>query len=124
MKDALVPLHSSALIGIFREVLESSLIERGSRQGVELLGPVDEFWRGVPLTELRRMAEAGNMAAQGELAWRFAAGEGIARSYPQAVRWAAASAECACASGEAVLGWLRYNGFGLQKDHAEAARLF
>ena len=124
MSDALIPLHSPILLGIFREALETSLIERGATQGLDLLGPADEFWRSLPLTELARMAEAGNAQAQAELAWRYAVGEKPEKSFVQAVRWASLSAEHHCAAGEAVLGWLLYHGFGLPKDHFEAARLF
>ena len=81
-----------ALMGLFQEVLESSLVERGAVQGLELFGHADEFWRDVPVLELRRMAEDGNPVAQAELAWRLAAGEGVAKSYAQAVNWAAKSA--------------------------------
>src|SRR5487761_2122791 len=119
-----IPLHSPALLGIFREALETSLIERGAKQGIDLLGPADEFWRSLPMAELMRMAEAGNAEAQAELAWRCAVGEGVTKSYSRAALWAAASEERGCAAGEAVLGWLLYHGFGLPKDHSEAARLF
>ena len=55
-----MPLHAPALLGIFREALDSSLIERGAVQGIELLGSVDVFWRALGLSELERMAVAGN----------------------------------------------------------------
>ena len=124
MSGALIPLHSPVLLGIFRDALETSLIERGAAQAIELLGPADEFWRCLPLSELMRMAEAGNPKAQAELAWRYAVGEGVDKSHIQAARWATLSAERNCASGEAVLGWLLYHGFGLPKDQIEAAVLF
>ena len=125
LADGLVPLHAPALLGIFREALDSSLIERGAAQGIELLGSADEFWRALMLAELSRMAAAGNPQAQAELAWRYAVGGGGAgKSYLQAVRWATQSAERPCAAGEAVLGWLLYHGFGLPRDITEAARLF
>ncbi|MBU3908452.1 MAG: sel1 repeat family protein [Gammaproteobacteria bacterium] len=120
----LIPLGPPALLGLFREVLESSLVERGVAQGLELLGHADEFWRAVPLAELQRMAQGGNAAAQAELAWRSAVGEGLPKSVADAVNWATQSAEKKSPAGEAVLGWLLYHGMGLPKDYAEAARLF
>ncbi len=120
-----MPLHAPALLGIFREALDSSLIERGAVQGIELLGSVDAFWRALGLSELERMAVAGNHAAQAELAWRHAVGEsGAVLSYEHSLRWATPSAEAGCAAGEAVLGWLLYHGFGVPRDETEAARLF
>lgn len=125
LSHGLVPLHAPVLLDIFREALDSSLIERGAAQGVELLGSADEFWRALALVELARMATAGNPQAQAELAWRYAVGGGGAeKNYLQAVRWATLSAERPCAAGESVLGWLLYHGFGLPGDMAEAARLF
>ena len=120
----LLPLGPPALLGLFREVLESSLVERGVAQGLELLGHADEFWRAVPLAELQRMAQGGNAAAQAELAWRAAVGEGLPKSVADAVKWATQSAEKESPAGEAMLGWLLYHGMGLPKDYAEAARLF
>jgi hypothetical protein len=120
----LIPLGSPALLGLLREVLESSLVERGVAQGLELLGHVDEFWPSVPLPELQRMAQGGNVVAQAELAWRSAIGAGLPKSAADAVHWASQSAERKSPAGEAVLGWLLYHGMGLPKDHGEAARLF
>ncbi len=125
LTDGLQPLHAPVLLDIFREVLDSSLIERGATQGIELLGSMDEFWRGVTLIELARMATAGNPQAQAEWAWRHAVGGGgEVKNYLHAVRWATQSAERGCAAGESVLGWLLFHGFGLPKDINEAARLF
>ncbi|HEX8963973.1 MAG TPA: hypothetical protein VF801_13310, partial [Rhodocyclaceae bacterium] len=67
MSNELVPLRIPVLMGFFREVLESSLVERGVAQGLELIGHADEFWTAVPLVELKRMAEGGNANAQAEL---------------------------------------------------------
>jgi hypothetical protein len=94
-----MPCPAGALIGLLREALDSTLIERGAAHGLELLGHAEGFWSGLPLIELRRMAEAGNRNAQAELAWRHAAGEGVPKSYPTAVRWASVSAEHACPAG-------------------------
>ncbi|HLA35445.1 MAG TPA: hypothetical protein VJ001_11335, partial [Rhodocyclaceae bacterium] len=124
MSQSLVPLPTGALLGLFREALESSLVERGAVQGLELLGHAEGFWNGLAQLELEKMAAGGNRNAQAELAWRYAIGEHVAKNYPSALRWAHESAEHACAAGEAVLGWLLYQGFGLPRDHAEAVRLF
>jgi TPR repeat protein len=124
MSHSLIPLPAGALIGLLREALESTLVERGVAHGLELLGHAEGFWSGLPLIELRRMAESGNRNAQAELGWRHASGESVAKSYAEAVRWASASAEHACPAGEAVLGWLLYQGFGLPRDYREAVRLF
>jgi hypothetical protein len=40
------PLPAVALLGIFREALESTLVERGASQGLELLGHAEGFWSG------------------------------------------------------------------------------
>lgn len=119
-----VPLRPAAVLGLFRDVLESSLVDRGIAHGLELLGSAEEFWHDVDVAELRRMAEGGNAGAQAELAWRYAMAEGLERSYFDAQRWAARSAEAGCPSGEAILGWLLYHGHGLPRDPVEAARLF
>ena len=119
----LLPLRSSALLGLFREVLESSLVERGATEGLELLGPADGFWRQVRLIELKRMAAGGNPAAQAEMAWRHVTGTGVPRSATEALRWAGRSAESGCGAGEAGLGWLLDNGQGVPRDYHEAARL-
>jgi len=70
MSVTLIPLHTLELLGIFRETLETSLIERGAAQGIDLRGPADEFWRSFPPHELSHMAEAGNGQAQAERASR------------------------------------------------------
>ena len=123
--SALAPLQASTLLGIFQAALDSSLVERGAAQAIELLGSADEFWQALALHELQRMATAGNPQAQAELAWRCAtASGGMSRSAAQAVRWASLSAEQHCPAGAAMLGWLLYHGIGLPRDLQEAARLF
>ena len=110
MKQSLVPLASGALLGFFREALESALIERGAAHGMELLGRAEDFWHSVEPVELQRMAAGGNGNAQAELAWRHAAGDRAPKEPPAEVRWAMQSAEKDCTAGVAVLGWLLYHG--------------
>ena len=81
MSHSLMPLPAGTLVGLLREALDSTLIERGAAHGIELLGHAEGFWSGLPLTEVQRMAAAGNRIAQAELAWRHAAGEGLVKSY-------------------------------------------
>ena len=120
---SLAPLRSSALLGLFQEVLDTRLVERGALQGIELLGPAESFWRQVRLVELKRMAAGGNPAAQAEMAWRCATGAAGLRDATEALRWASRSAESGCGAGEAALGWLLYHGVGAPRDYPEAARL-
>ena len=120
---SLAPLRSTALLGLFREVLDNSLVERGALEGIPLLGPSEDFWRQVRLAELKRMAAGGNPAAQAEMAWRCATGVGVAHDATESLRWAGRSAESGCGAGEAVLGWLLYHGLGAPRDYPEATRL-
>lgn len=123
---------TSTLLGIFRVALDSSLIERGTQQAMALLGSASHFWSALKLSELERMAQAGNAEAQAELAWRLgrieALDERVAAHQDerprQAAHWAGLAAAQGCAAGQAVLGWLHYHGRGLAQDHDEAARLF
>ncbi len=120
----LVSLAAPALLNLFKVALDSSLVERGTRQALELIGSSDQFWRACAVSELESMAAGGNAAAQAELAWRYAVGEGVGQSYAHAMRWASRSAEMGVPAGSAVLGWLIYQGAGVPQDHVEAARLF
>ncbi|MFN6960974.1 MAG: hypothetical protein ACK4N6_01920, partial [Rhodocyclaceae bacterium] len=81
---ALVPLETPALLGLLREALDGSLVERGFAEGLELLGDADVFWQGVETHELQRMARGGNTQAMAELAWRCAVGVGMPQSAPDA----------------------------------------
>ncbi|MBI5109155.1 MAG: sel1 repeat family protein [Rhodocyclales bacterium] len=122
MNTGLAPLAPAALLGIFRNELETPLVVRGAAQGVEMLGGV-EFWASLSIPDLKRMALGGNGKAQAELAWRHAGGGHEGRP-AEALRWALKSAESDCVAGIAVLGWLLHKGLGLPRDDAEAARLF
>lgn len=117
---ALAPLKSSALL--LREVIESNLIERGAFQGLYLFGPPDEFWRNVPLTDLKRMAVGGNGDAQVELAWRYYHGFDLQQNHAEAVRWLTPITDRPRALN--LLAWCYFFGRGVAEDPSAAARLW
>ena len=101
MTTALVSLATPALLNLFKVALDSSLVERGARQALELIGSSDRFWCACAVSELEPMAAGGNAAAQAELAWRYAVGEGVPQSYVRALHWATRSAEAGVPGGSA-----------------------
>lgn len=109
---------------IFQAALDSSLVERGALQALEVLGAPEAFWRDLDDTRLERMAQSGNASAQAEWAWRLATSESGPAALAQALDWASRAAERGDPAGQAVLGWLLYHGQGIPQDHPEAARLF
>ncbi|MDP2752576.1 MAG: tetratricopeptide repeat protein [Rhodocyclaceae bacterium] len=117
---ALVPIKPSALL--LREVIESSLIERGAFQGLDLLGPPDDFWRNVPLSDLKRMATGGNVDAQMELAWRYYHGIDLPQDYAKTVRLLTPITDRPRALN--LLAWCHFFGRGVSDDPVAAARLW
>jgi hypothetical protein len=68
-------------------------------------------------------AARGNAEAQADLALAYMRGEGLARDFFAARRWAQAAADQQCAAGQHVLAVLLLRGWGGAKDEAGAARL-
>jgi hypothetical protein len=91
------PLPGPALLNIFLNLLDPSLVERRVQQGIELLGEFEVLWADLSLAQLLRIAKSDNAQTSGELAWRYALSLGVVRSYAIAVHWDMVSTESSSA---------------------------
>jgi localization factor PodJL len=73
---------------------------------------------------LRAAAAAGDMAAEYEVASRFADGRGVAASNEQAAHWLQRAADQGLAPAQFRLGGLYEKGIGVKKDLAKARDLY
>ena len=73
---------------------------------------------------LRKLAEAGDAAAQTELGERYEDGRNVVQDYAVAVSWFRRAAEQGHAPGQAALGFMYDLGRGVRENHDEAARWY
>ena len=73
---------------------------------------------------LRKLAEAGDAAAQTELGERYEDGRNVVQDYAVAVSWVRRAAEQGHAPGQAALGFMYDLGRGVRENHDEAARWY
>ena len=79
----------------------------------------------IELSELVKMAEAGEVLAELELGNRFYYGEGGAElDLEKAVFWYGKSAEKECAEAQCLLGYCLREGIGTDADYEKAFALF
>ena len=79
---------------------------------------------GDPSTELIAKAEAGDIAAQMELATQYATGEGAAKNMPESLKWLSKAAEQGNSEAQMKLGGIYIGGRGVKKSSSEAAKWF
>jgi hypothetical protein len=72
----------------------------------------------------RKAADQGDAAAQFDLGWLYARGQGVETNHSEALRWYRKSAEQGNASAQHWLGHCYLSGTGTAKDEAEAFRWF
>lgn len=79
---------------------------------------------GDAVAELQGRADAGEAAAQMELASRFEAGEGVAKDMQVALKWYVKSAEQGNVTAQLELGKIYIRGRGVRRNSSEAAKWF
>ena len=88
---------------------------------------MDAYERGdydTALKEWRPLAERGNEAAQANLGFMYAKGQGVPQDDQEAVRWSRLAAEQGDAVAQCNLGVMYNKGQGVPQDYQEAARWF
>ena len=73
------------------------------------------------LTELRPLANQGDVAAQNRLGFMYSNGKGVTQDDTQAVSWYRKAADQGDASAQINLGSMYQNGKGVQQDETQAA---
>src|ERR1017187_10354791 len=74
--------------------------------------------------EIKAKAEAGDAAAQFNLGFSYAQGEGVAKDEVEAVKWFRKAAEQNHAKAQYNLGFCYHNGQGVAKDEVEAVKWY
>mgnify|MGYP006156604439 CR=1 FL=1 len=74
------------------------------------------------LKEWKPLAEAGDAAAQYNLALMYRNGKGVPQDYAEAIRWYRLAAEQGLAEAQTNLGIMYDNGEGVPQDYAEAVK--
>jgi TPR repeat protein len=85
------------------------------------------LWRAdyaMALELLKPLAEQGNADAQDELGGMYAAGWGVAQSYPEALEWFRKAAAQKNVAATLSLGSFYDNGWGVEKDPAQALKWY
>jgi TPR repeat protein len=73
---------------------------------------------------LVQKAHAGDVAAQCNLAYRYAHGQGVEQNYTEAARWYKRAADLGNADAQYNLGYLYDAGRGVSQNYAEAAKWY
>ncbi len=73
---------------------------------------------------LRKLADLGNGSAMRVLGRWYAAGYGLPKSKPEALRWYQRAAEHGDADAYSDVGWMYFQGDGVAEDNAKAVRYF
>ena len=69
-----------------------------------VVGAVTAAHADEPLDQLVPRAERGDAAAQSELGWKYAKGDGVTQNYPEAVKWFRKAADQDHAASQSNLG--------------------
>ena len=88
---------------------------------------VDAYERGdyeTALKEWRPLAERGNEAAQANLGFMYAKGQGVPQDDQEAVRWSRLAAEQGDAVAQCNLGVMYNKGQGVPQDYTEAVKWY
>ena len=75
-------------------------------------------------SELVARAEAGAVAAQTELGYIYAVGEGVAQDFTTALQWFKRAADLGYADAQYNYGNMYANGFGVDQDYAQALQWY
>ncbi len=84
---------------------------------------VDAYERGdyeTALKEFRPLAERGNEAAQANLGFMYAKGQGVPQDYTEAVKWYRLAVEQGDAVAQATLGLMYAKGQGVAQNYIQA----
>ncbi len=76
----------------------------------------------VAFQEFEALAEAGNVAAQYNLAQMYRHGQGVPKDYPAAITWYEKAAEAGLSSAQNNLARMHVEGKGVAVDYATAVR--
>ena len=88
---------------------------------------LDQFQTGdvtAAIVGLIALARDGDADAQYDLGWRYFCGDGVPKSYSEAVKWYRLAAEQGHAKAQFHLGDRHYWGIGVDKNRAEAAEWY
>src|ERR1035441_10653995 len=107
-----MPKDGDSSLGLSR--VSSSLIARGRRDAEAIARQVD------PLSETRRLAEQGDVDAQGRLGYAYYCGQGVPQGYAEAAKWFRKAADQGQAIAQHNLGVVYHRGEGVPQDYAEA----
>ena len=72
----------------------------------------------------RSAAAEGNVIAQYELAQKYASGQGVAQSYPEALKWYKLAADLGLADAQNKLGEMYEKGQGVRVNYTEALKWY
>ena len=89
-----------------------------------MIGVVTEAHADEPPAQLSALAEQGDAAAQSELGWKYAKGDGVPQSYAEAVKWFRKAADQGNVPAQINLGVSYARGEGVSQDFAEAAKWY
>jgi len=109
----------------FRTLLGEASIQRVLFLAAALvIGAVTAAYPDEPLDQLLPRAERGDVAAQSELGWKYAKGDGVPQSYAEAVKWFRKAADQGNVAAQINLGVSYAKGDGVPQDYAEAAKWY
>lgn len=78
----------------------------------------------IDIQVLKQDAQRGDVNAQARLGALYYLGEGVAQSYPEAVKWYRKAAKQGHASAQFLLGSCYYYGEGVMKSYSEAVKWY
>lgn len=103
--------------------VKSDLIARGRRDAEAIERRASETID--PLSETRRLAEAGNATAQHSLGYSYWTGHGVSQDYVEAMKWYRRAADQGYAASQANIGYAYHAGKGgVSQDFAEAMKWY
>ena len=73
---------------------------------------------------IRAKAESGDADCQYQLGLRYQMGDGVAKNFPEAIKWYRKAAERNLPDAQAKLGYCYLNGLGVAKDETEAVKWY
>jgi len=117
---AAVSTQSAPAVGPAQPAAPLGASGRSSGQAVSSSPPSAPSQSAQGPTELRRRAEAGNVDAMLELAWRLLEAKSSA-TFGEATRWFQAAASAGNPTGMNNLGWMHEHGIGVARDAPAAA---
>jgi TPR repeat protein len=89
-----------------------------------VIGVVTAARADEPLDQLSARAQRGDAAAQAELGWKYASGDGLPRDHAEAVKWFRKAADQGNVAAQINLGVSYARGEGVSQDYAAAAKWY